>query len=88
MVAGDNEDKPEVPARVQWSGAGVNLHTGRPSAAIVARAVRRVLDRRSYRRRARALRAEIAATDPLGTISGVLAELCTANDAARGTRTG
>jgi UDP:flavonoid glycosyltransferase YjiC (YdhE family) len=88
VVAGDSEDKPEVAARVQWSGSGINLHSGRPSPAMVARAVRRVLTRRSYRRRARALRAEIAATDPLGTIIGVLAELCTANDAARGSRAG
>jgi UDP:flavonoid glycosyltransferase YjiC (YdhE family) len=49
----------------------------------VARAVRRVLSRSAYRRRARALQAEIAATDPLGTISDALAELCTANDAVR-----
>ncbi len=82
VVAGDSEDKPEVAARVQWSGAGVNLHTGRPSPAMVARAVRRVLARGSYRGRARAFQAEIAANDPLGTISAVLAELCTANDAA------
>ena len=83
VVAGDSEDKPEVAARVQWSGAGINLHTGRPSPAMVARAVRRVLARPSYRQRAQALQAEIAATDPLGTISGVLAELCTANEVAR-----
>ena len=43
VVAGDSEDKPEVAARVQWSGTGINLHTGRPSQAMVARAVRRVL---------------------------------------------
>jgi len=66
---------------VQWSGAGINLHTGRPSPAMVARAVRRVLGRSSYRRRARALRAEIAASDPLGTIGNVLTELCAVNDA-------
>ena len=50
VVAGDSEDKPEVAARVQWSGAGVNLHTGRPSPAMVGRAVRRVLAHGSYRR--------------------------------------
>ena len=75
VVAGDSEDKPEVAARVQWSGTGVNLHTGRPSPAMVARAVRRVLahdlpaagagtPRRDRRHR------------PLGTISATLAELC------------
>ena len=83
VVAGDSEDKPEVAARVQWSGTGVNLHTGRPSPAMVARAVRRVLGAPSYRERARALQAEIAAGDPLGAISVSLAELCAARDAGR-----
>ncbi len=83
VVAGDSEDKPEVAARVHWSGTGVNLHTGRPSVAMVARAVRRVLARPSYRERARALQAEIAATDPLGAISAALPELCEARDAGR-----
>jgi UDP:flavonoid glycosyltransferase YjiC (YdhE family) len=83
VVAGDSGDKPEVAARVQWAGAGINLHTGRPSQAMVAQAVRRVLARSSYRRRARALRAQIAATDPLGTISQALTELCAANDEER-----
>jgi MGT family glycosyltransferase len=83
VVAGDSEDKPEVAARVQWSGAGVNLHTGRPSPAMVARAVRRVLARNSYGDRAQALHAEIAGADPLDTISAALEEVCAANDAVR-----
>jgi UDP:flavonoid glycosyltransferase YjiC (YdhE family) len=82
VVAGDSEDKPEVAARVQWSGTGINLHTGRPSPAMVGRAVRRVLARDAYRARARALQAEIAATDPLAAISAALAVTCEANDAA------
>ena len=32
VVAGGDLDKPEVAARVAWSGAGVNLRSGRPSA--------------------------------------------------------
>jgi UDP:flavonoid glycosyltransferase YjiC (YdhE family) len=83
VVAGDSEDKPEVAARVQWSGTGVNLHTGRPSPAMVGRAVRRVLGHGSFRERAQALQAEIAASDPLGSISAALTELCVANDALR-----
>jgi UDP:flavonoid glycosyltransferase YjiC (YdhE family) len=83
VVAGDSEDKPEVAARVQWSGTGINLHTGRPSQAMVARAVRRILSHDSYRHRARKLQDEIAASDPLGTISRTLAQLGTVNDAAR-----
>jgi hypothetical protein len=83
VVAGDSEDKPEVAARVHWSGVGVNLRTGRPSPAMVAHAVRRVLERRSYYLRARGLQAQIAASDPLGDISATLAELCSAQDAAK-----
>ena len=75
VVAGDSEDKPEVAARVQWSGTGVNLHTGRPSPARIRRAVRRVLAHPSYRGRAQVLGAEIAATRPLDTITEVLLEL-------------
>jgi MGT family glycosyltransferase len=82
VVAGDSEDKPEVAARVQWSGAGVNLHTGKPSQAMVAQAVRRVLTRPSYRARAGALQDEIAACDPLRDITAGLAELCAATPLA------
>ena len=71
VVAGDSEDKPEVAARVQWSGAGINLHTGRPSPGHGARAVRRGAGKgRSFRRRARNLQAEIVGSDPLGAMSG------------------
>jgi hypothetical protein len=50
---------------------------------MVARAVRRVLTQGPYRQQAQALQAEIVATDPLASISDALAQLCTANDAAR-----
>jgi UDP:flavonoid glycosyltransferase YjiC (YdhE family) len=85
VVAGDSEDKPEVAARVQWSGTGINLHTGRPSRAMVARGVHGVLSRRTYRVRARELQAEIAATDPLGDISAALAQLCDSDAGAAAT---
>jgi UDP:flavonoid glycosyltransferase YjiC (YdhE family) len=75
-----------VAARVQWSGTGINLRTGRPSRAMVARAVRGVLSRRTYRVRARALQAEIAATDPLSDISAALAQLCDSDAGAAATR--
>ena len=72
VVAGDSEDKPEVAARVHWSGVGVDLRTGRPSPARVAEAVRRVLARPAYAARAGALQAEIQRTRPLDTIAEVL----------------
>jgi MGT family glycosyltransferase len=73
VVAGDSEDKPEVAARVRWSGTGIDLRTGRPSAAAIARAVRRVLREPSFHQRAGALQSDIAATRPLEEICGALA---------------
>lgn len=42
VVAGGDLDKPEIAARVEWAGAGLNLRTGRPSARAILRAWRRV----------------------------------------------
>jgi len=56
VVAGDTEEKPEVAAHVAWTGAGINLKTGRPTVVQVREAVRAILDRPSYSQRARDLR--------------------------------
>jgi len=61
VVAGGGEDKPEVAARVAWSGVGVNLHTGRPKPAAIRRAVREVLDHSRYRAAAGVTATQIAA---------------------------
>jgi UDP:flavonoid glycosyltransferase YjiC (YdhE family) len=63
VVAGTSEDKPEVAARVAWSGAGINLKTATPTPEQVRRAVRAVLDDPRYRSRARDLAAEYARHD-------------------------
>jgi UDP:flavonoid glycosyltransferase YjiC (YdhE family) len=88
VVAGDSQEKPEVAARVRWSGAGIDLGTGRPSPHHVAVAVRRVLAERSFADRARALQAEIARTRPLDTVTEVLLTLVEttrrSGDAVRG----
>jgi MGT family glycosyltransferase len=49
VIAGGDLDKPEVAARVAWAGAGVNLKTGTPSAAQVARGFDRVATEPSFR---------------------------------------
>ena len=49
VVAGDSEDKPEVAARVRWSGAGIDLRTGKPHPGTIARSVRQVLTDPSYK---------------------------------------
>ncbi|MBW9093699.1 glycosyltransferase [Microbacterium jejuense] len=59
IVAGGDLDKPEVAARVAWSGAGVNLRTGIPKAPAVAAAVDRVLGRSSFREAAARVGAQL-----------------------------
>jgi UDP:flavonoid glycosyltransferase YjiC (YdhE family) len=60
VAAGDTEDKPEVSMRVEWSGVGVNLKTGTPTASAVGAAVDRILADPSFRRRASTLAVRIA----------------------------
>ena len=75
VVAGDSEDKPEVAARVRWSGAGIDLRTGRPSPHHLAVAVRHILAEPNFGDRAPALQAEMARTRPLDTVIEVLLTL-------------
>ncbi len=63
VVAGGSEDKPEVAARVAWSGAGIDVGTGTPSPRALRRAIRRVLTEPIFGDRARALGAEMATFD-------------------------
>ncbi|SMG25985.1 nucleotide disphospho-sugar-binding domain-containing protein [Agreia pratensis] len=74
VVAGGTEDKPESAARVSWSGAGIDLRTGTPTAAAVGSAVRAVLADERYRARARRFAAELAELDTLRIIEEELAQ--------------
>lgn len=58
VAGGDTEEKPEVCARVGWSGAGVDLKTGKPNPAAIRSAVKRVLEIPSFRMRAQRLQRE------------------------------
>jgi MGT family glycosyltransferase len=63
VVAGATEDKPEIVARVAWSGVGVGLRTKRPGVRRLSRAVRRVLDDPAFATRAGEVAAEMATHD-------------------------
>lgn len=69
VVAGDTEDKPEVAARVAWTGAGVDLRTGTPAPAAIAGALDAVLSDPSYRSAARRIAADAARHDALAEIT-------------------
>lgn len=75
VVAGNTEDKPEVAARVAWSGVGVNLKTGTPSAAMVRTAVREILGNDRYFRRAQELESAFAQRNGTAEIAAVLDEV-------------
>jgi MGT family glycosyltransferase len=75
VVAGNTEDKPEVAARVAWSGAGVDLKTGSPTAKAVRYAVREVLGDGRYLRRARDLEAAYAQRDGVAEIAALVDEV-------------
>jgi MGT family glycosyltransferase len=75
VVAADSEEKPEIAARVAWTGAGINLRTGRPSPIQIRQAVRAVLTKPQYRQRAQALRAAFAGYDALNEIAELVEEL-------------
>jgi MGT family glycosyltransferase len=75
VVAGSTEDKPEVAARVAWSGAGINLKTGTPGPSMVRAAVREILDDHRYLRRARELETAFARRDGIAEIAALLDEV-------------
>ncbi|MEU9045025.1 MULTISPECIES: glycosyltransferase [unclassified Kitasatospora] len=75
VVAGAGEDKPEVAARVQWSGVGLDLRTGRPAPEEVGRAVDQALGEGRFHERARALGAELAEYRPFDTIAELVESL-------------
>jgi UDP:flavonoid glycosyltransferase YjiC (YdhE family) len=75
VVAGNTEDKPEVAARVAWTGAGVNLRTGTPTQSAVRAAVREVLGDNRYLEAARTLEAAFARRDGVAEIAALIDEV-------------
>jgi MGT family glycosyltransferase len=59
VVAGDSEEKPELVARVNWSGVGVGMRTKRPGRLALREAVRRILSEPDHAASAAAMQAEM-----------------------------
>jgi MGT family glycosyltransferase len=77
VVAGTTEDKPEVAARVAWSGAGLRLGTRSPTAEQVGDAVRRVLTDPAYRANAERIAAGYRRHDAPAEAADLLERLAT-----------
>jgi MGT family glycosyltransferase len=63
ISAGLTEDKEEVSAHVQWSGAGIDLRTNQATPKAIRRAVDEIYKQPRYRERARQLALEFASHD-------------------------
>ena len=72
VATSGHEDKPEVAARVAWSGVGRRLNTETPSPAAVRRAVHTVLQDQRYRVTAQHLAHRMAAADGLQQLTEII----------------
>jgi UDP:flavonoid glycosyltransferase YjiC (YdhE family) len=63
ISAGLTEDKEEVSAHVQWSGAGIDLRANQPSPEAIRHAVDEIFTQPGYRERAQQLSLEFATHD-------------------------
>ncbi|MGV0836355.1 glycosyltransferase [Mycolicibacterium thermoresistibile] len=78
IVAGENSDKAEIAARLEYSGAGISLGTTTPSVRALRTAIDEVFTHDGYRAAARRLGDEIRAAAPLDTITAILEGFVTA----------
>jgi UDP:flavonoid glycosyltransferase YjiC (YdhE family) len=73
--AGMTEDKPDVNARLEWSGAGINLRTESPAPEAILGAVRRMLQNSSYKENAKRLQADMAKHAAVHEACGIVEQL-------------
>ena len=63
VTAGQTEDKPEICARVQWTGTGIDLKTSTPTPTQIQTAVQKVLGSPNYKQNAQRFQEEIRLYD-------------------------
>lgn len=72
VATGGKEDKPEVGARVAWSGVGRRIRSESPSARVLRREILTVLHDARYREAAGRLAAQVAGTPGLDGLADVV----------------
>ncbi len=75
VVAGNLETEVETAARVAWSGAGLDLRTGRPSPEALRSAVARIRSDGAFLPAAARIAAQISSSDAEGAIADLVDEL-------------
>jgi UDP:flavonoid glycosyltransferase YjiC (YdhE family) len=75
VVAGNTEDKPEVAARVAFTGAGIKPTNRHPTPGAVRAAVRKVLNGGGYLAAARRLEAAFARRDGVAEVAALVDEV-------------
>jgi MGT family glycosyltransferase len=75
VVAGDTEDKVFTAGRVNWTGTGIDLGTGRPTSEQIRTAVHTVLGDRRYKDNAARLQREFAQYNAFDLITKTLQSL-------------
>ncbi|NKY52261.1 glycosyltransferase [Nocardia vermiculata] len=75
IVAGSTADKPEVAARVAYTGAGIDLGGISPRPSALSAAVDRIFGDVAFRAAAQRLGEEMAGYSPIDTMTAVLAEM-------------
>ena len=78
VATGGKEDKPEVGARVAWSGVGRRIRSERPSATALRRALLAVLDEPRYRQASQRIAEQMAAASGFAGLAKVVDELSAA----------
>lgn len=72
VATGGKEDKPEVGARVAWSGVGRRLRTERPSPRALRRNILAVLNEPKYRQASQRIAADLAATPGFAGLADIV----------------
>ena len=72
VATGGKEDKPEVGARIAWSGVGRRIRTEHPTPKAMRRAVLDVLSDPRYRRASRRVAADIAAAPGFAGLADIV----------------
>ena len=78
VATGGKEDKPEVGARVAWSGVGRRIRSEHPTPASLRTAILDVLHRPQYRQVSQRIAADLAAAPGFSGLAAVVDDLITA----------